>query len=61
MGELIPARPALKLQFVASVLLDLVSAITLIYRATDSSRFDSWVLEARKSLDPAILHDLETL
>lgn len=49
MGELIQARPALKLQFVVTVSLDLASAITLIYRATDSSRFDSWVLETRKS------------
>lgn len=61
MGELIQARPALKLQFVASVPLDLVSAITLIHRATDSDRFDSWLVETRRSLNPAIRHDLETL
>lgn len=61
MGELIAARPALKLQFVASVSLDVVSAITLIYRARDASRFDSWLVEARRSLEPAFQHDLDTL
>ncbi len=61
MGELIQARPALKLQFVASVPLDVVSAITLVYRATDTGRFDSWLVAARRSLDQPIRHDLETL
>jgi hypothetical protein len=61
MGELIEARPALKLQFAASVPLDVASAITLIYRATDSSRFDRWLVEARQSLDQAFQRELETL
>ncbi len=61
MGELIQARPALKLQFVTSVSLDVVSAMTLVYRATDSDRFDSWLIAARRSLDQVIRHDLDTL
>lgn len=61
MGELIQARPAIKLQFAASVSLDVVSAITLVYRATDSDRFDRWMVDARRSLDLVIRHDLDTL
>lgn len=61
MGELIVGRPALKLQFAASVPLDLTSAISLVYRATDPRRFDRWLVEARQALDPDVQHDLDTL
>lgn len=61
MGELVVGRPALKLEFAASVALDLTSAISLIYRATDPRRFDSWLVEARQQLDPEIQHELDTV
>jgi DNA-binding transcriptional ArsR family regulator len=61
MSELIVARPALKLQFAASVPLDLTSAVSLVYRATDPSQFDDWLVEARRSLAPEVQHDLDTL
>lgn len=61
MGELIVGRPALKLHFAASVPLDLTSAISLVYRATDPRRFDSWLVEARHALAPEVQHDLDTL
>ncbi len=61
MGELIVGRPALKLEFAVSVVLDLTSAISLVYRATDPRRFDRWLVEARQSLDPEAQHDLDTM
>jgi DNA-binding transcriptional ArsR family regulator len=61
MGELILGRPALKLAVTSSVPLDLTSAISLMMRATDERRFDSWLVNARQDLDPEVRHDLETL
>lgn len=61
MGELIVGRPALKLEFAVSVPLDLTSAISLVYRATDPRRFDRWLVDAREALAPAVQHDLDTL
>lgn len=61
MGELIVGRPTLKLEVAVSVPLDLTSAISLIYRATDPRRFDPWLVEARQTLDRDVQHDLDTL
>ena len=61
MGELIVGRPALKLEFAVSVVLDLTSAISLVYRATDPRRFERWLVDARQSLDPEVQHELDTL
>lgn len=61
MGELILGQPALKIAVNTSVPLDLTSAISLMVRATDEQRFDSWLVGSRKRLDPDVRHDLETL
>jgi DNA-binding transcriptional ArsR family regulator len=61
MGELIVGRPALKLEFAVSVVLDLTSAVSLVFRATDPRRFDRWLVDARQSLDPEVQHDLDTM
>ncbi|ACZ39743.1 ArsR/SmtB family transcription factor [Sphaerobacter thermophilus] len=61
MGELILGRPALKLEFAVSVPLDLTSALSLVFRATDPRRFDRWLVEARERLDPEARHDLDTV
>jgi DNA-binding transcriptional ArsR family regulator len=61
MGELILGQPALKIAVNTSVPLDLTSAISLMVRATDEHRFDDWLVDARKRLDPDVRHDLETL
>jgi DNA-binding transcriptional ArsR family regulator len=61
MGELILGQPALKIAVNTSVPLDLTSAISLMVRATDEQRFDSWLVGARKRLSSEIRHDLETL
>ena len=61
MGELILGQPALKIAVNTSVPLDLTSAISLMVRATDEQRFDSWLVSSRSRLSPEIRHDLETL
>jgi DNA-binding transcriptional ArsR family regulator len=61
MGELILGQPALKIAVQTSVPLDLTSAISLMVRATDEQRFDDWLVNSRKRLDPEVRHDLETL
>ncbi len=61
MGELIVGRPALKLEFAVSVVLDLTSAISLVSRATDPRRFDPWLVDARQALSPEIQSDLDTM
>jgi DNA-binding transcriptional ArsR family regulator len=61
MGELILGQPALKIAVNTSVAFDLTSAISLMVRATDEHRFDSWLVDARRRLGPDTRHDLETL
>jgi len=61
MGGLVVGRPAIKLQFAVSVPLDLTSAISLVYRATDPRRFDPWLVETRQSLGSDFQHELDTL
>lgn len=61
MGELILGQPALKIAVNTSVPLDMTSAISLMVRATDEQRFDSWLVTARNRLSPDVRHDLETL
>ncbi len=61
MGELILGQPALKIAVNTSVPLDMTSAISLMVRATDEQRFDSWLVDARRRLDLDVRHDLETL
>lgn len=67
MGELVVGRPVLKQLYVASAPLVLTSAISLAFRATvpegDSTPpgFDPWLLDARRSLDSGLRHDLDLL
>lgn len=67
MGELVVGRPVLKQLYVASAPLVLTSAISLAFRATvpdgDTSipGFDPWLLDARRSLESGLRHDLDLL
>lgn len=61
MGELLVGRPALKLEIAISVPLDLTSVISLVFRATDTRRFERWLVDARKALGAEWEHDLDTL
>jgi DNA-binding transcriptional ArsR family regulator len=61
MGELVVGRPALKLQYLVSVPLDLVSGMALLYRAVPGSGLDPWLITARRSLAPETQRDLDLL
>ena len=67
MGQLIVGRPAPKQLFAVSAPLELTSAISLTFRAgsveSDAADpgFDLWLVDAWRSLDAGIRHDLELL
>jgi DNA-binding transcriptional ArsR family regulator len=67
MGELVVGRPVLKQLFVVSAPLVLTSAISLTFRAAVADGddpppgFDPWLLDARRSLDAGLRHDLDLL
>lgn len=67
MGELVVGRPVLKQLFVVSAPLVLTSAISLTARASllegdePGPGFDPWLIDARRSLDSGLRHDLDLL
>jgi ArsR family transcriptional regulator len=61
MGELVVGRPALKLQYLVSAPLDMVSGMALLYRAVPGSGLDPWLITARRSLAPEKQRDLDLL
>lgn len=61
MGELVVGRPALKLSYVVSLPLDLVSVMSLLYRAVPGSGLDSWLVATRRSLPEELRADLDLL
>lgn len=67
MGELVVGRPVLKHLYIVSAPLVLTSAISLTFRAavTDDGEpplgFDPWLIDARRSLDAGLRHDLDLL
>jgi DNA-binding transcriptional ArsR family regulator len=61
MGELVAGRPALRIDTVVSLPLDMVSILSLLYRAVPGSGLDPWLLEARRRLPDDIRADLDLL
>jgi DNA-binding transcriptional ArsR family regulator len=61
MGELVVGRPALKLNYVVSAPLDMVSVMSLLYRAVPGSGLDPWLVATRRSLSPELRQDLDLL
>lgn len=61
MGELVAGQPALDIQAVVSLPLDMVSALSLLYRAVPGSGLDPWLLEARRQLPDSVRDDLDVL
>ncbi len=67
MGELVVGRPVLKQLFAVSAPLVLTSAISLTFRASDENGsnpkpgFDPWLIDARRSLDAGMQHDLDLI
>ena len=57
MGELVAGQPALRIQTVVSLPLDMVSILSLLYRAVPGSDLDPWLLDARRRLRVALPYD----
>ncbi|MDQ3044066.1 MAG: ArsR family transcriptional regulator, partial [Chloroflexota bacterium] len=61
MGELVVGRPALHVDVVVSVPLDLISIMSLLYRAVPGSGLDPWLVATRRGLPPELREDLDLL
>src|SRR5689334_9583269 len=61
MGELIAGTPALRIATAVSLPLDLVSVLSLLYRATPDSGFDPWLIATRNALPDDLRADLDLL
>jgi DNA-binding transcriptional ArsR family regulator len=61
MGELVVGRPALQVKAAISIPLDMVSVMSLLYRAVPGSGLDSWLVAARRALPRRLQEDLDLL
>jgi DNA-binding transcriptional ArsR family regulator len=61
MGELVVGRPALQLNSAVSLPLDLVSVMSLLYRAVPGSGLDRWLVATRRGLPEDLREDLDLL
>jgi DNA-binding transcriptional ArsR family regulator len=61
MGELIVGRPALQVKAGVNLPLDLVSVMSLLYRAVPGSGLDAWLIATRRALPGHLQHDLDLL
>jgi DNA-binding transcriptional ArsR family regulator len=61
MGELVAGRPALRVETVVSLPLDMVSILSLLYRAVPGSNLYPWLLDARRQLPVDLRRDLDLL
>lgn len=61
MGELIAGTPALRLSTAVSLPLDLISVLSLLYRAVPGSDLDPWLIETRRALPDDLRADLDLL
>lgn len=61
MGELVAGQPALRIETAVSIPLDLVSVLSLLYRAVPGSGLDPWLIDARGRLPESVRADLDLL
>lgn len=61
MGELVIGRPALQVRTALSTPLDMVSIMSLLYRAVPGSGLDRWLINARRELPRQLQSDLDLL
>ncbi|MDQ3613021.1 MAG: metalloregulator ArsR/SmtB family transcription factor [Chloroflexota bacterium] len=61
MGELIAGRPALRVNTAVSLPLDMVSVMSLLYRAVPGSGLDPWLVSTRRAMPGQLQHDLDLL
>ena len=61
MGELVAGKPVLQLNFRVSLPLDMVSVMSLLYRAVPGSGLDPWLVTTRRSMPEELRADLDLL
>lgn len=61
MGELVVGRPALQVKTALSIPLDMVSIMSLLYRAVPGSGLDPWLISTRRALPRQLQDDLDLL
>lgn len=60
-GELVAGKPVLQLNFRVSLPLDMVSVMSLLYRAVPGSGLDPWLVATRRSMPEELRIDLDLL
>jgi hypothetical protein len=61
MGDLVAGQPALRIETAVSLPLDMVSVLSLLYRAVPGSDLDPWLVAARRRLPDPVRADLDLL
>jgi DNA-binding transcriptional ArsR family regulator len=61
MGNLVAGQPALRLETAVSLPLDMISVLSLIYRAVPGSDLDPWLIDARRRLPDPVRENLDLL
>jgi DNA-binding transcriptional ArsR family regulator len=61
MGDLVAGQPALRIETAVSLPLDMVSVLSLLYRAVPGSDLDPWLVDARRRLPDPVRADLDLL
>src|SRR5688572_11563249 len=61
MGNLVAGQPALRIETAVSLPLDMVSVLSLLYRAVPGNDLDSWLVHARRRLPDSVRADLDLL
>jgi DNA-binding transcriptional ArsR family regulator len=60
-GELVAGQPALRIETAVSLPLDIVSVLSLLYRAVPGSELDPWLVDERRRLPKSVRADLDLL
>jgi DNA-binding transcriptional ArsR family regulator len=61
MGELVAGSPALRMTTAVSLPLNLVSILSLLYRAVPGSELDPWLIATRRALPPDLKATIDLL
>ena len=61
MGELVAGSPALRITTAVSLPLNLVSILSLVYRAVPGSELDPWLIATRRLLSPELKERIDLL
>ncbi len=61
MGELVAGSPALRITTAGSLPLNLVSILSLLYRAVPGSELDPWLIATRRALPPELKATVDLL